>query len=355
MNLSIGIVGLPNVGKSTLFNALVKTAQAKVSDYPFCTIEPNMGVVEVPDGRLNQIAEKLSSSKTIPATIKFIDIAGLVKNAHKGEGLGNQFLSHIAECDAVAVVLRAFEDEKIAHISGKIDPIADREIIKTELILKDLKNLGRTIESTQKQAKSGDKLAIEFLAVLKKLEKNLNEGKLAIEAGLSEEEKKLIRSLNLLTLKPMMFILNVSENQLKNPPYADLPTDRTVTVAAKTEAALSDLSEKEKLEYLIELGLQKSAIGRIIEVGYKLLDLITFYTLKSDQVQAWPIKKNSTAIQAAAIIHSDFAKRFIKAEVIAFQDLIKAGSIAAAQEKGLIRFEGKEYKVEDGDIIKFKI
>lgn len=353
MSLSIGIVGLPNVGKSTLFNALVKTNQAQVSNYPFCTIEPNVGIVEVPDDRLAHIADRLSLEKKIPAPLKFIDIAGLVKGAHKGEGLGNKFLSHIQECDAIAMVIRAFENKDIALSESSLDPTKDAAILTDELILKDLEMIEKQIESAQTEIKSGDKLANERLAVLKIIHQNLEEEKSARSAGLDNIQRELIRNLPLLTLKPIMYIINISENQLTNQPKVDLPGP-VIYLSAKTEADLIDFSLEEAREYLDSLGLKKSILEQIIIEGYKLLDLITFYTLKTDQIQAWPIPAETPAPKAAGMIHSDFEKGFIKAEVIKYDDLISAGSISSARQSGTLNFVGKDYLIQDGDIVQFK-
>ena len=362
MKLSLGIVGLPNVGKSTLFNALVRKAQAQVSNYPFCTIKPNIGIVEVPDERLDLIAKKLNLPKKIPAPIEFIDIAGLVRGAHKGEGLGNQFLSEIAQCDGIAMVLRAFQNPQIAHVEKEIGPKKDAETVLLEMILKDLETIEKEMEAVQKQAKSGpafakasagrQKLALELLEILKKVRNILDQEKPASSAGLSADEKEVIKSIPIITQKPIIYVLNISEDQIKNPPKVELPGP-TILVAAKTESDLIDLPEKEANELLESVGIKQSGLAELIREGFKILNLITFYTLKSDQTQAWPIPKNTPAPKAAGLIHSDFEAGFIKASVIAAEKLIEIGSWEKAKEKGQIRFEGKDYVMADGDVVKF--
>lgn len=339
--LSIGIIGLPNVGKSTLFNALVKGYQAKVEKYPFTTIKPNIGVVEVPDSKLFTLASVLNLPKKIPATIKFIDIAGLVKGAHKGEGLGNQFLAHIKECQAVLHLLRFF-DSSIPHPSGVIDPESDFEIVNTELKIKDLE--------TVKKGKKEKNISQKRKAVLEKIENALNQDKLASETGLTEEEEEEIKDLNLLTLKPQLLVSNINENQIKNPPKFST----SLPICAKLEADLVLLKEKEQGEYLQSLGLSELGLNKIIKEAYKILNLITFYTLLPDQVQAWSIKKGTKADEAAGKIHSDFEKRFIAAEVCPFQELIKFGSWEKAKEKGRVERKGRDYIILDGDVVYFK-
>lgn len=348
MSLSIGIVGLPNVGKSTLFNALLKKAQAQVANYPFTTIEPNIGTVEVPDGRLSHIADSLSLSKKIPATIKFVDIAGLVKDAHKGEGLGNKFLAQIRECDAILEVVRFFKDP---NVQGEVDSQSSIETIQTELILKDLE----TIENIQRKEPQK--------AVFERLKANLNQGKPAKEMVLSEKEKEEIKELNLLTFKPILYVANVSEAQLSR---KEPVPENMITTSAKLESELAELSPKEAQEYLASLGIGESGLDRLIKKAYKLLNLITFYTLilggpasaeatAGKQIQAWPILKSTKAPEAAGKIHTDFEKGFIKAEVINFKILAEAGDWHKAHEQGLVRIEGKDYTVQDGDVIYYKI
>ena len=356
MSLSIGIVGLANVGKSTLFNALLKESKAVVSNYPFCTIEPNVGVIKVPDTRLDELQELLKVPKKIPAPVKFIDIAGLIKGAHKGEGLGNQFLANIREADALAIVLRAFADSKITSTQKEINPQQEFETIKTELILKDIETCQKRVKSLKKEIKSGDKLAKMQFEIIKKTLSLLDENKLAQDASLNREEHKLIKDLNLLTLKPMLAVLNCDEKDLKNPPFIpDLPEERQIEIAVKTEAELADLSENEQQEYLNSLGLAEPSLNRLIRASYHLLNLITFYTFTSELVQAWPIPKNTPAPNAGSVVHTDFEKKFIKAQVIACEDLKNTESYEKAKSAGKIRVEGKKYEIQDGDVVKFII
>ena len=356
MKLSLGIVGLPNVGKSTLFNALVKAKKAQVSNYPFCTIEPNVGVVEVPDARLQKLQKILKVPKKIPAPIKFIDIAGLVKGAHKGEGLGNQFLANIREAAAIVFVLRAFKAGKIAPPLDKIDPSAEFEIIKTELILKDLETLEKRLNNLKTEIKRGDKLAKQVVKILENIKKTLNQDLLAESTGLTQAEKDLISDLGLLTLKPILAVLNCDESQLKKPLFIkDLPEERQIEIAAQTEAELIDLDPKEQKEYLQSLGLPEPGLNRLIRAGFHLLKLISFYTHTKDLVQAWPIPENSTAQKAAGIVHTDFAQKFIKAQILSFEDLKKAGSYLTAKKQGLTKTEGKNYKIQNSNIVRFII
>lgn len=342
--LSIGIVGLPNAGKSTLFNALVRGYQAKVAIHPFTTIKPNVGVVEVPDERLSLIASHLSLSKQIPTTIEFVDIAGLVKGAHRGEGLGNQFLAHIRECGAILHLVRLF-DEDIPHPSGIVDPESDIEVVNTELCLKDLETI--------KKAMSEKKIDEKRNKVLAKILKTLNQDKPAFEANLNEEEKAAISDLHLLTLKPVLYVANVSESLLGKPLPPTLPQN-TIAISAKLESELLNLSQKERQEYLESLGEKESGLDKVIKAAYKLLDLITFYTLLKDQVQAWSVKKGTKAKEAAGKIHTDFEKGFVAAEVIPFWELIKFSSWQEAHKKGKIRVEGKDYLISDGDVVYIK-
>ncbi len=355
-SLSIGISGLANVGKSTLFNALTKEAKADVSNYPFCTIEPNVGIVEVPDTRLDKLQKILKVPKKIPAPIKFVDIAGLVKGAHKGEGLGNQFLAHIRETDVIVLALRTFTDSEIATPLKTINPEEEFATIKTELILKDLETVDNRLKSIAKEIKAGDKLANQQSAALNKIRKILDQNKLAQDAGLPGKEKHLILDLNLLTLKPLLIVLNCSDNDLKNPPFIkQLPEERQIEISGKMEAELAEFSPQEQKDFLKSLGLAEPGLNRLIRACFHSLNLISFYTFTPDLVQAWPIPKNTKAQKAAAIVHTDFAKKFIKAEVLSFQDLKNAGSIDAAKTKGLVRIEGKNYQISDGDIVKFMI
>jgi GTP-binding protein YchF len=360
--MEIGIVGLPNVGKSTLFNAITK-AGAECANYPFCTIEPNVGIVAVPDERLDFLAKIENPQKVIPATIKFVDIAGLVKGASKGEGLGNKFLSHIREVDAILNVVRCFEDSNIVHVEGSIDPIRDVEIITLELILADMEVVERRLQKTSKLARNDKKAAFE-LEILEKIKKGLNEGKPVRALQFTEEEKSFVCQLMLLTSKPVMYVANISEEdlisgeenqyvkQLKE--YAEKENSQVLVISAKIEEELASLSDEERNELLREYGLAEPGLNNIIRHGYSLLGLITFFTAGPKEVHAWTIKKGTKAPQAAGKIHSDFEKGFIRAEVISYEDLVKAGSQATAREMGLMRLEGKDYVMQDGDIVVFR-
>lgn len=363
--LRAGIVGLPNVGKSTLFNAVTRTRKAEAANYPFCTIDPNVGVVTVPDARLEPLAAIAKTSVIIPAAIEFVDIAGLVKGAAQGEGLGNKFLSHIREVDAIVQVVRCFEDENIHHVAGRIDPIRDIETIATELVLADLESVQKRFDRIAKEAKRGDKAAIAEAMVLRKLEEHLNTGKPAITLKLTSEEAALAKGFFLLTDKPTIFAANVKETDLAhadaNPhvgkvrEYAQCHhACETVVISAQIESDLIDLSPGEADQFLRELGVKESGVGSLIRSTYHLLGLRTFFTAGEKEVRAWTIHAGDTAPQAAGVIHSDFERGFIKAETVAFEDLIQCGSIAAAREKGLYRMEGKEYVVQDGDVLLFK-
>ncbi|MEO8427487.1 MAG: redox-regulated ATPase YchF [Verrucomicrobiota bacterium] len=363
--LKAGIVGLPNVGKSTLFNAVTRTRKAVAANYPFCTIDPNVGIVTVPDARLKVLAEISKTSVIIPAAIEFVDIAGLVKGASQGEGLGNKFLSHIREVDAIVQVVRCFEDPDIHHVAGTIDPIRDIETTLTELVLADLEAAQKRHERIAKDAKRGDKAAIAEAAVLKKLEPHLDAGKPAITLQLTPEEKEVAKSFFLLTDKPTIFAANVKETDLANadanPHIAKVReyarthhACETVVISAQIESDLVDLLPEEATEFLKELGVAESGVGALIRSTYHLLGLRTFLTAGEKEVRAWTIHAGDTAPKAAGVIHSDFERGFIKAETVAYEDLVKCGSIAAAREKGLYRMEGKEYVVEDGDVLLFK-
>ena len=363
-DMKLGIVGLPNVGKSTLFNSITK-AGAESANYPFCTIDPNVGVVAVPDERLNKLAALYNSEKITPAVIEFVDIAGLVKGASKGEGLGNQFLGHIRECDAIVHVVRCFEDENIVHVEGSIDPIRDIETINLELIFSDLELLEKRIGKTAKLAHN-DKEAKKELEILERLKARLEEGKSARGLELSdEEEEKFVNSLQLLTWKPLIFAANVAEDDLaddgaSNPyvakvrEYAKENGDGVFVISARIEEEISELDDAEKAEYLESLGLKESGLDKLIKASYDLLGLMSFLTAGEKETRAWTIKKGTKAPQAAGKIHSDFERGFIRAEVINYQELLDCGSMAAAKEKGLVRLEGKEYVVQDGDTILFR-
>jgi len=353
MNLSIGIVGLPNVGKSTLFNALLKKQQAFVANYPFATIEPNVGIVPVPDERLEKLAqitkeeEKMNSLPPIkPAIVSFVDIAGLVKGAAQGEGLGNKFLSYVREADIICHVQRYFKDVDIVHVSGDPKPEADKDTINTELILADLE----TLNKQQQPRMNATKEDILTWEVIKKLKAELNKGILAKDAGLTDEEKESVRNFNLITLKPTFFIANVSEEDLnKNFP------DDTIAVCAKTEAELADLSSDEQKEYLKSLGLSESGLEKVIKKGYEMLDLISFLTAGEKEVRAWTIKKGTSAVDAAGVIHTDFSKKFIKAEVVSFEDFVLNKGWKGSRASGKARLEGRDYIMHDGDVVEFKI
>jgi GTP-binding protein YchF len=363
--LKAGIVGLPNVGKSTLFNAVTRTRKAESANYPFCTIDPNVGVVTVPDPRLEVLAKIAKTSVIIPAAVEFVDIAGLVKGASQGEGLGNKFLSHIREVDAIIQVVRCFEDPDIHHVAGAIDPIRDIETVTTELVLADLEAVKKRLERVAKDAKRGDKIAQAEEAVLKKLEPHLDEGKPALTAALTPEDKALARGFFLLTDKPTLFAANVKEGELatadQNPHVARVReftrthhACETVVISAQIESDLVDLSPEEAREFLKELGVAESGVGALIRATYDLLGLRTYFTAGEKEVRAWTIHAGDTAPKAAGVIHTDFERGFIKAETVAYDALVKCGSVAAARDSGLYRMEGKEYVVRDGDVLLFK-
>jgi GTP-binding protein YchF len=363
--LKTGIVGLPNVGKSTLFNAVTRTRKAEAANYPFCTIDPNVGIVTVPDTRLEPLAKIAKTSVIIPAAIEFVDIAGLVKGASQGEGLGNKFLSHIREVDAIIQVVRCFEDPDVHHVAGAIDPIRDIETVTTELELADLEAVKKRLDKISKDAKRGDKASLAEQAILQKLEPHLDAGKPALTLSLTPEERALAKQFFLLTDKPTIFAANVKEGDLvtadQNPhvnkvrQYAQTHhACETVVISAQIESELIDLSLDEGREFLKDLGVNESGVGALIRSTYHLLGLRTFLTASEKEVRAWTIHAGETAPKAAGTIHTDFERGFIKAETVAYDDLIKCGSIAAAREKGLYRMEGKEYVVQDGDVLLFK-
>ncbi len=364
MGFNCGIVGLPNVGKSTLFNALTSSAKAEAANYPFCTIEPNVGVVEVPDERLYRIAEIVRPRKVTPTTIEFVDIAGLVRGASKGEGLGNQFLANIRSVDAIAHVVRCFRDENVVHVDGSVDPVRDIETINLELVFKDLESVEKRLSRVSKQAKSGDKGARAEAEALEKL-------KAILEAGerlypylneLDDEARRVIKELSLLTAKPVMYVANVDEEGLFEDndlvtavrELADREGAPVVKICAKVEAELAELEPDEREEFLKELGLEEPGLNVMIREGYRLLDLVTFFTAGEQEVKAWTVRKGTKAPQAAGKIHSDIERGFIRAEVIRYEDLLREGSLQACKEKGLMRLEGKDYIVQDGDIIYFR-
>jgi GTP-binding protein YchF len=363
--LKAGIVGLPNVGKSTLFNAATRTRKAQAANYPFCTIDPNVGIVTVPDERLGVLQKIAKTGVIIPAAIEFVDIAGLVKGASAGEGLGNKFLSHIREVDAMVQVVRCFEDEEIHHVAGAVDPLRDIETITTELVLSDLEAVQKRRASIAKEAKRGDKQALAEEAVLARLEPHLNAGKPALTLALAPEEKAISRLFWLMTDKPTIFACNVKETDLATAdqnPYVQKVREYTqrhfaceaVVISAQIESDLVDLTEAEAASFLGELGVTESGVGALIRATYHLLGLCTYFTAGEKEVRAWTIQRGDKAPQAAGVIHSDFERGFIKAETVAYHDLVNCGSVAAAREKGLYRMEGKEYSVQDGDVLLFK-
>jgi GTP-binding protein YchF len=360
MGIKCGIVGLPNVGKSTLFNALTR-AQIAAENYPFCTIDPNVGVVPVPDERLAQLAAIVHPEKILPTTVEFVDIAGLVAGASQGEGLGNQFLAHIRETDAIAHVVRCFESTDIVHVAGKVNPIADIDVIDTELALADLQTAEKALERATKNAKSGDKDAIRKRALFERVKAHLDQAKPVRSLQLTDEERRDVRELQLLTSKPIMYVANVAENGFTNNPHLAAVEKRAETegaivvpVCAAIEAEISQLDEADRADFLAELGLQEPGLDRVIRAAYRLLGLQTFFTAGPKEVRAWTVRAGSTAPQAAGVIHTDFERGFIRAEVIAFSDYIAGKGEAGAKEAGKLRLEGKEYVVHEGDVMHFR-
>ncbi len=361
MKLACGLVGLPNVGKSTLFNALTR-ASAAVANYPFCTVDPNVGMVPVPDARLQILSDLFKPKKTTPTTIEFVDIAGLVKGASQGEGLGNQFLGHIREVSAMVHVVRCFDDSETIHVNGVVDPKSDIEIIETELILKDLDSIEKLLLRVEKKSHSGDEEAQKEKVVLEKLKQHLSSGKPARGISISEKDEPFMKSLSLLTTKPVLYVANLSEADIEKGNHHSEQVDKiakeeanyTILISGKLEAEIATLSPDEGAEFLKELGLSESSLPRLVHVSYQMLGLSTFFTVGEDEVRAWTIPKGTRAVDAAGLIHSDIQRGFIRAEVTAYKDVVAYKTPQAIKEKGLLRLEGKEYIVQDGDCIYFR-